>query len=95
MSERRFTLCDHIALTETAGGAVLLNQRTGQYWQLNATATLLARTLRRGATAAEAAAALAAHHPAAADRAAADVTAFLTTLTEAGALTPARTGKTP
>ncbi|KUJ66893.1 hypothetical protein ACZ90_31085 [Streptomyces albus subsp. albus] len=89
MSERRFTLRDHIALTETAGGAVLLNQRTGQYWQLNATATLIARTFQRGATADEVAAALAARHPAAADRAAADVTAFLAALTDAGALTPA------
>ncbi|WP_369215000.1 lasso peptide biosynthesis PqqD family chaperone [Streptomyces flavofungini] len=83
-----FALRDHVTVIDTPDGAVLLNQRTGRYWQLNATATLVLRTLAEGGTPEQAAATLTARHPAAADRADGDVEALLRTLRDADALVP-------
>ncbi|WP_320783358.1 lasso peptide biosynthesis PqqD family chaperone [Streptomyces sp. CRN 30] len=95
MNTTAVALRGHITVTETPDGAVLLNQRTGRYWQLNATAALVLRALADGGTPERAAAALAARHPAAAGRARADVEALLTTLREADALTTRRPPTAP
>lgn len=39
---------DHVSLTETDYGVVLLDQKQGRYWRLNPTATLVLNTLRDG-----------------------------------------------
>jgi coenzyme PQQ synthesis protein D (PqqD) len=66
----------HVTATNTPGGMVLLNQRTGQYWQLNVTAALTPRALLGGAAPTRSAA-LAERHPAAAGRADQDVADLL------------------
>ncbi|GAB2714390.1 lasso peptide biosynthesis PqqD family chaperone [Kitasatospora kifunensis] len=72
-----FALRPHVTATPTGDGMVLLDQRSGKYWQLNATAALVLRALLEGASPEQAAAALTAAHPAAADRAAEDVSALV------------------
>ncbi|MFF4399697.1 lasso peptide biosynthesis PqqD family chaperone [Streptomyces sp. NPDC001480] len=47
-----------VTTAETDYGTVLLDERTGAYWELNPTATLVVRTLLDGGEAADAAAAL-------------------------------------
>lgn len=47
-----------ITTAETDYGTVLLDERTGSYWELNPTATLVVRTLLDGGEEADAAAAL-------------------------------------
>ncbi|GAA2805447.1 lasso peptide biosynthesis PqqD family chaperone [Saccharopolyspora taberi] len=42
----RFT--SHVSTAETDYGTVLLDQRSGQYWQLNPTGTVVVRTLLDG-----------------------------------------------
>jgi coenzyme PQQ synthesis protein D (PqqD) len=44
------TLADHVSVTETEDGVVLLDQRAGRYWQLNQTAALVLRCLLDGGT---------------------------------------------
>lgn len=77
-------LPNHITLTRADSGAVLLNGRTGRYYQLNLNGSLVLTALLGGATAADAAAQLAAAYPEAADRASADTAALITQLTSAG-----------
>jgi hypothetical protein len=48
----------HVSTAETGYGTVLLDQRSGAYWELNPTATLVVRTLLDGGEEADAAAAL-------------------------------------
>jgi hypothetical protein len=78
-----FALRPHVTATPTGDGMMLLDQRSGWYWQINATAALVLRTLLDGATAEEAATALTAAYPAAAGRAADDVAALVRQLHEA------------
>jgi PqqD family protein of HPr-rel-A system len=73
-------LLDHVVMTETEDGAVLLNERSGQYWQLNRSGWLILQTLLRDGTPDAAAAALAARYPVEPDQARADVEALLATL---------------
>ncbi|WP_037681632.1 lasso peptide biosynthesis PqqD family chaperone [Streptomyces griseus] len=47
-----------VSTAETDYGTVLLDQRSGAYWELNPTATLVVRTLLDGGEEADAAAAL-------------------------------------
>ncbi|MDC0771507.1 lasso peptide biosynthesis PqqD family chaperone [Streptomyces sp. HD] len=49
---------DTISTAETDYGTVLLDERAGEYWELNPTATLVVRTLLDGGEESEAAAAL-------------------------------------
>ncbi|TMR99099.1 lasso peptide biosynthesis PqqD family chaperone [Nonomuraea basaltis] len=79
---------DHITMTAAENGAVLLNGRTGRYFQINATAHLVLTALLDGATPAEAAEHLAETYPGAADRAQADTTDLITRLTIIGLLIP-------
>jgi hypothetical protein len=76
-----------VAATETEDGMVLLDERTGRYWQLNATGAFVLQTLLAGGTCQDAAAALAERYPSEAERAATDVTAFTERLLAAGLLT--------
>ncbi|MEV5571650.1 lasso peptide biosynthesis PqqD family chaperone [Spirillospora sp. NPDC052269] len=83
----------HITLVPVPGSeegdrpaAVLLDGRTGEYWQLNATAHLVLTSLLDGASEPGAARALVEAHPEAAGRAAADVDAIVARLTAAGLL---------
>ncbi|MEZ0089714.1 lasso peptide biosynthesis PqqD family chaperone [Streptacidiphilus sp. EB129] len=78
----------HVTATPTPDGMVLLDQLSGTYWQINATAALVVRALVAGASAEEAAAALTAAHPSAADRAAADVAAIVQQLDQARLIEP-------
>jgi Coenzyme PQQ synthesis protein D (PqqD) len=76
-------LLDHVLVTETEDGAVLLNQRTGQYWQLNRSGWLILQTLLRDGSPDTAAAVLVARYPVEPDQARADVEALLATLRSA------------
>ncbi|MEV5880941.1 lasso peptide biosynthesis PqqD family chaperone [Streptomyces sp. NPDC052101] len=64
----------------TDGGMVLLDERSGRYWQLNATARLVLQHLLDGQTPEQAATALADAYPDAASRAASDVEQLLASL---------------
>jgi hypothetical protein len=44
------TLPEHVSLTATEYGAVLLDQASGQYWQLNPVGALVLRSVLGGAT---------------------------------------------
>ncbi|MFI2611234.1 lasso peptide biosynthesis PqqD family chaperone [Kitasatospora sp. NPDC018619] len=73
-----------VTLTPTDDGAVLLDERSGRYYQLNRTGLLVLRALLEGRTAEEAAAGLAARHPVTADRARSDVERLHRSLRTAG-----------
>ncbi|GAA2393118.1 MULTISPECIES: lasso peptide biosynthesis PqqD family chaperone [Streptomyces] len=49
---------DNVSTAETDYGTVLLDERAGDYWELNPTATLVVRTLLDGGEESDAAAAL-------------------------------------
>ncbi|OUC97751.1 lasso peptide biosynthesis PqqD family chaperone [Streptomyces swartbergensis] len=49
---------DNVSTAETDYGTVLLDERVGDYWELNPTATLVVRTLLDGGELSDAAAAL-------------------------------------
>ncbi|UZJ31165.1 lasso peptide biosynthesis PqqD family chaperone [Streptomyces endophytica] len=70
-------LAPHVTSTRTADGTVLLDTRTGRYWQMNATATLVLDHLLAGGTCRTAAAALRARHPSAGHHAEPDARALL------------------
>lgn len=75
-----FALAPHVSVTETGNGMVLLDERAGRYWQLNATGAAVVRLLAGGGTVEGAIATLCAAHPLASERAAADVEALLRSL---------------
>lgn len=66
-------LAPHVSLVKNDDGVVLLDERSGDYWQLNATGATVLDTLLDGGTTSEAVRVLAAHHPVTAARASADV----------------------
>ncbi|WP_030410094.1 lasso peptide biosynthesis PqqD family chaperone [Streptomyces sp. NRRL S-1448] len=72
-----------VVSTDTDDGTVLLNQRTGRYWQLNTTGAYVLRQLLAGRTPHDIAADLAARHHLDTARAEQDVTAVLTQLRSA------------
>lgn len=74
------TLADHVALTETDDGVVLLDQRAGRYWQLNHSAALVLRCLLDGGTPEQAAAVLRGRFAVSPERADNDVRTLITTL---------------
>ncbi|ANP50159.1 hypothetical protein J2Z21_001128 [Streptomyces griseochromogenes] len=77
-------LHDHVSTTETEYGVVALDQRTGRYWQLTASAAVVVTALARGATAEEAAKALTDRYDVDAERARGDVEALIGSLRSAG-----------
>ncbi|MEV5880679.1 lasso peptide biosynthesis PqqD family chaperone [Streptomyces sp. NPDC052101] len=66
-----------VSACATGEGMVLLDERSGRYWQLNATGALVVRALLEGATPEQVAERLAATRPVTPERAAADVTALV------------------
>ncbi|MGI5171232.1 lasso peptide biosynthesis PqqD family chaperone [Spirillospora sp. CA-253888] len=77
-----FALREHVTMTETEDGAVLLDERTGRYWQTNQTGAQALRALLGGASVPEAAEALWEHHrgQVGAEQARADVTELVDAL---------------
>ncbi|NYI07610.1 lasso peptide biosynthesis PqqD family chaperone [Allostreptomyces psammosilenae] len=78
-----FALRPHVSATDTEHGMVLLDERTGRYWQLNATGATVVRLLLGGHGVPDAVTALTTAHPEAAERVADDVEALLRALREA------------
>ncbi|WP_409185038.1 lasso peptide biosynthesis PqqD family chaperone [Amycolatopsis sp. VS8301801F10] len=77
------------ALTETPDGSVLLNKRTGSYWQVNRTGAHTLDRLLAGETAEQIAAELAARYDIDAAQVRADIAAMTETLLTAGLVEPA------
>jgi hypothetical protein len=73
-----------VSTADTDDGLVLLDERTGRYWQLNLTGALVLRLLLDGAAPHEVAQTLADRHPVSIEQAAADVAALLERLHTAG-----------
>lgn len=72
-----------VTATDTDDGLVLLDQRTGRYWQLNRSGATTLRLLLDGHSPEDTAARLARQHPAASERALADVRTLLAALDRA------------
>ncbi|TDD88197.1 lasso peptide biosynthesis PqqD family chaperone [Actinomadura rubrisoli] len=77
-----------VSTTDTAYGTVLLDERSGDYFQLNPTAARVVRLLADGRTPAEAAAALAEEFDIDEPRALRDVTVLVGQLRTAGLVKP-------
>lgn len=80
-------LCADVSACPTDDGMVLLDERTGRYWQLNTTGAAVLQALLDGATPEQITDRLAAARPVTHPRAAADVTALLDQLTRAKLVT--------
>ncbi|GHE64541.1 hypothetical protein GCM10018785_36850 [Streptomyces longispororuber] len=78
-----FALKPDVTATDTEDGLVLLDERSGRYWQLNRSGATTLRLLLDGHTPEETALRLARLHPDAADRALTDVRALLAALDRA------------
>jgi Coenzyme PQQ synthesis protein D (PqqD) len=77
-----------VSITKTDDGMVLLDERSGRYWQLNSSGALVLRTLLDGATLEQAATTLAARYPVCQEQASGDVTALVTSLRAARLVCP-------
>jgi hypothetical protein len=73
-----------VTTTETDYGTVLLDQRRGQYWQLNPTGTLIVRTLLAGGSQEDAVRVLVEEFDVDRDQAARDVLALVEELRDSG-----------
>lgn len=82
-----------VSTADTDDGMVLLDERAGRYWQLNATGVLVLRMLLDGAASHQIAQILADRHAVSTERAAADVAALLERLRTAGLVTERRRGR--
>ncbi|KIZ16544.1 lasso peptide biosynthesis PqqD family chaperone [Streptomyces natalensis] len=74
----------HITTADTEYGTVLLDQRSGEYWELNPTGTLILRTLLDGGDEQDATDALIAEFDIDRSRGSKDVTELLTQLRSCG-----------
>ncbi len=81
-------LAQHVTLTATEHGAVLLDQRSGRYWQLNQTGCLIIDQLHRTGTIQPAIDELQQRFPADADQVAADAERLIESLRNAKLVTP-------
>ncbi|WP_371628255.1 lasso peptide biosynthesis PqqD family chaperone [Streptomyces sp. NBC_00341] len=79
-----------VACCPTEDGTVLLDERDGRYWQLNATGTTVLQALLDGATPHQVAERLASTRPVTSEQAAADITALIDHLSRAGLIEDAR-----
>lgn len=77
-----------VSIAETDDGTVLLDERSGRYWQLNSSGALALRLLLDGATPEEVAQTLVARHPVSRERAGDDVAALVESLRAAQLVTP-------
>ncbi|GAB3499176.1 coenzyme PQQ synthesis protein D (PqqD) [Amycolatopsis cihanbeyliensis] len=82
------TFHEHVTMTETDYGVVLLDLRSGQYFQLNPTAATVVRILRDGGDVAGAVDAVVGAFDVDRQRAEQDVTALLSDLRDSGVLAP-------
>lgn len=82
-----------VSTADTDHGVVLLDERSGRYWQLNPTGGLVLRMLLEGATPRRVAQTLAERHAVSIEQAAADVTALLQRLHTAGLVTDHARGR--
>lgn len=81
-------LAEHVLLTDTEDGGVLLDGRTGRYWQLNGTGQMTLRALLDGNDIHDAVDRLVdAHHHVTPLQAATDVKALIQQLRTAGLVT--------
>jgi hypothetical protein len=78
------TLYEHVTVAETDYGAVLLDQKTGRYWQLNPTAALIIDTLLAGGSDDAAARAVASRFDVDEQRVREDIAELLERMTAAG-----------
>ncbi|MCC5037071.1 lasso peptide biosynthesis PqqD family chaperone [Streptomyces sp. WAC 00631] len=76
-----------VSTAETDYGTVLLDQRSGRYWELNPTGTLVVKALLRGADEKDAVEALVAEFEIEREQAAHDVAALVETLRDSGLVT--------
>jgi hypothetical protein len=76
--------CADVSMADTEYGAVLLDERSGQYWQLNPTGALAVRLLLAGSAQSEVATALAGEFQVDEQQAAQDVRALVEQLRSAG-----------
>jgi hypothetical protein len=79
----RFHLREDVSFVSTSDGAVLLDQRSGRYWQLNATGHGALQALLDGRTPEESAQHLVDTYRVSMERATADVVALVRQLDEA------------
>ncbi len=77
-----------ILATETSAGTVLLDERTGDYWQLNETATSVLRTLAADGTVQDAARRIAEEFDVELSRSLSDVIELVDGLRAAGLIAP-------
>ncbi|MDQ4031590.1 MAG: lasso peptide biosynthesis PqqD family chaperone [Actinomycetota bacterium] len=75
-----FSLAPHVTTTRTEHGVVLLDERTGRYWQMNGTGALVLRSLIDGKTLESVVADLRDRYPAASEQAGRDVETLLDAL---------------
>ncbi|MFE6866652.1 lasso peptide biosynthesis PqqD family chaperone [Kitasatospora sp. NPDC057692] len=80
-------LSPDVTLTPTDDGAVVLDERSGRYFQLNRTGLLILRSLLDGRSADEIAADLSGRFPVTPDRARSDVDRLYESLRTAGLVT--------
>ncbi|WP_251053320.1 MULTISPECIES: lasso peptide biosynthesis PqqD family chaperone [unclassified Streptomyces] len=73
-----------VTCTTTEDGMVLLNQRTGRYWQLNATGATVLQAFLNGSTLQQISDALVQARPVSREHAEADVNALIDHVTRAG-----------
>ncbi|MGH8933469.1 MAG: lasso peptide biosynthesis PqqD family chaperone [Egibacteraceae bacterium] len=76
-----------VSTVDTDDGLVLLDERAGRYWQLNASGAFVLRALLDGSCAQEAAGKLTDQHAVTSEKAATDVAALLEHLRAAGLVT--------
>jgi hypothetical protein len=81
-------LSPKVTVTDTGDGMVLLNERTGRYWSLNATGRAVLRLLLDGRTPDDAVEELARRYPESAGGIAADVHALVRSLVEEKVMLP-------
>ncbi|WP_369359738.1 lasso peptide biosynthesis PqqD family chaperone [Streptomyces sp. cg2] len=78
------SLAEGVVLAETESGAVLLDERSGRYWQLNGSGARVLQKLLAGAVPAEAGAAAANGAKVSSEQAEQDVNTLLDKLHQAG-----------
>ncbi len=74
------SLAKHVTATDTGDGMVLLNERSGRYWQINGTGAIILGCILDGGNAELAVATLRERYPHAADQIPVDIQNLLNTL---------------
>lgn len=77
-------LQNHVTTADADGGVALLDERSGQYWQLNGSGALVLRLMLDGASEDDSIELLTSRYRVTWERANTDVTSLVTALREAG-----------